>query len=246
MSAATKKPGSSASARALASSPDNNNHNNNNHNNNSYHHTSASARTPRASTPTSLTTTAANASAIPNAPASSTPTRTRSIRTGTPVSARAAAHRASSSLSISTRADTDARAETVALIEDLKERLHKADTASEQYRRQGEVLQSRLDDALKEQAKLEERAHENEEHSETLRNEKREAARQMREMEAIYEAERSSMMKEKEDMSNREEEMQTIINRLKETLNQRNAEDEYRQTRQCEWTCVVGFPCRVC
>lgn len=232
MSAATKKPGSSASARALASSPDNNNHNNNNHNNNSYHHTSASARTPRASTPTSLTTTAANASAIPNAPASSTPTRTRSIRTGTPVSARAAAHRASSSLSISTRADTDARAETVALIEDLKERLHKADTASEQYRRQGEVLQSRLDDALKEQAKLEERAHENEEHSETLRNEKREAARQMREMEAIYEAERSSMMKEKEDMSNREEEMQTIINRLKETLNQRNAEDEYRQTRQ--------------
>ncbi|KAI1161174.1 hypothetical protein F5B18DRAFT_674825 [Nemania serpens] len=234
MSAATKKPGSSASARALASSPDNNNHNNNNHNNNSYHHTSASARTPRASTPTSLTTTAANASAIPNAPASSTPTRTRSIRTGTPVSARAAAHRASSSLSISTRADTDARAETVALIEDLKERLHKADTASEQYRRQGEVLQSRLDDALKEQAKLEERAHENEEHSETLRNEKREAARQMREMEAIYEAERSSMMKEKEDMSNREEEMQTIINRLKETLNQRNAEDEYRQTRQCD------------
>ena len=57
----------------------------------------------------------------------------------------------------------------------------------------------------------------------------------MREMEAIYEAERSSMLKEKEEMSNREEEMQGIINRLKDTINQRNAEDEYRLTRQCEF-----------
>ncbi|KAI0451096.1 hypothetical protein F5B21DRAFT_488158 [Xylaria acuta] len=211
MSAATKKPSSSASGRT--SSTDNT-------------HAVSSGRIPRASTPTSSTTPAANATA------NGTPTRTRSIRAGTPVSARAAAHRASSSLSISTRADADARAETVALIEDLKERLHRADATSEQNRKQAEVLQSRLDDAVKEQAKLEERAHENDEQIETLRNEKREAARQMREMEAIYEAERSSMMKEKEEMSNREEEMQTIINRLKETLNQRNAEDEYRPTRQ--------------
>ncbi|KAI1178669.1 hypothetical protein F4777DRAFT_537508 [Nemania sp. FL0916] len=218
MSASTKKPSSSASARASASSPENN-------------HGATPSRTPRASTPTSSNP-ASHTNA--NATANGTPTRTRSIRTGTPVSARAAAHRASSSLSISTRAgaDSDARAETIALIEDLKERLHRADAASEQYRKQGEVLQSRLDEALKEQAKLEERAHENEEQIETLRNEKREAARQMREMEAIYEAERSSMMREKEEMSNREEEMQTIINRLKETLNQRNIEDEYRQARQ--------------
>ncbi|KAI0479814.1 hypothetical protein F4859DRAFT_477442 [Xylaria cf. heliscus] len=212
MSAATKKPSPSASGRTSADSI----------------HGTPSARTPRASTPTSSSTTPAS-----NATTNGTPTRTRSSRSGT-VSARAAAHRASSSLSISARAgaDADARAETVALIEDLKERLHRADTASEQYRKQAEVLQSRLDEAVKEQAKLEEKAHENDEQIETLRNEKREAARQMREMEAIYEAERSSMMKEKEEMSNREEEMQTIINRLKETLNQRNAEDEYRPTRQ--------------
>lgn len=150
------------------------------------------------------------------------------------MSARAAAtHRATSSLSISsTNGNAEARAETVALIDDLKERLQKADITSEQYRKQAEVLQSRLDDALKEQAKLEERVHESEEQIEALRNEKREGARQMREMEAIYEAERSSMMKEKEEMANREEEMQTVINRLKDTLNQRNVEDEYRPTRQ--------------
>ncbi|KAI0434421.1 hypothetical protein F5Y09DRAFT_296199 [Xylaria sp. FL1042] len=219
MSAATKKPSSSASGRVSATDRTDRTDSN---------HAPAASRTPRASTPTSTSSSATAANATTNG----TPTRTRSIRTGTPVSARAAAHRASSSLSISTRADAEARAETVALIEDLKERLHKADAASEQYRKQGEVLQSRLDEALREQAKLEERAHENDEQIETLRNEKREAARQMREMEAIYEAERSSMMKEKEEMSNREEEMQAIINRLKETLNQRNAEDEYRSTRQ--------------
>lgn len=152
------------------------------------------------------------------------------------MSARAAAtHRTTSSLSISsTNGNPDARAEAIATIEDLKERLQRADAGSEQYRKQAEVLQSRLDDALKEQAKLEERVHESEEQIEALRNEKREAARQMREMEAIYEAERSSMMKEKDEMANREEEMQTVINRLKETLNQRNADDEYRPTRQCE------------
>lgn len=150
------------------------------------------------------------------------------------MSARAAAtHRTTSSLSISsTVGDAEARAETVALIEDLKERLQKADNASEQHKKQAEVLQTRLDDALKEQAKLEEKVHESEEQIEALRNEKREAARQMREMEAIYEAERSSMMKEKEEMANREEEMQAVINRLKETLNQKNAEDENRPTRQ--------------
>ncbi|KAI1380567.1 hypothetical protein F4677DRAFT_190873 [Hypoxylon crocopeplum] len=208
MSATPKRPLSAAQGRASSNE-----------------NTTPASRQPRASTPTSTT----NGTAT-----TSTPQRTRSIRGGTPMSARAAAtHRATSSLSISsTNGNPDARAETIALIEDLKERLQKADAASEQYRKQAEVLQSRFDDAQKEQAKLEERVHESEEQIEALRNEKREAARQMREMEAIYEAERSSMMKEKEEMANREEEMQAVINRLKETLNQRNADDEYRPTRQ--------------
>lgn len=146
-------------------------------------------------------------------------------------------HRATSSLSISaTEADEVARAEAAAVVEDLKARLAKADATSEQYRKQTEVLQSRLDEALKEQAKLEERVHESEEQIESLRNEKREAARQIREIETIYEAEKSKILKEKEDMTNREEEMQAVINRLKDTINQRNAEDEYRPSRQCKFT----------
>ena len=125
------------------------------------------------------------------------------------------------------------RAETVAIIDDLKERLAQAESSSESNKRQADVLQSKLDDALKEQAKLEEKVHESKEQIESLTNEKREAARQMREMENIYEAERSAMTKEKEEMANREEEMQAVIQRLKDSLAQRNS-DEDRPTRQCE------------
>lgn len=134
----------------------------------------------------------------------------------------------------STDVEDAQRAENVALVDDLKARLEKADFASEHYRKQAEILQSRFDDALQEHVKLEERVHESEEQLEVLRNEKRESAREIREMETIYEAEKSSILKEKEEMSNREEEMQTVINRLKDTINQRNADDEYRPTRQCK------------
>ncbi|KAK4162673.1 hypothetical protein QBC43DRAFT_75429 [Cladorrhinum sp. PSN259] len=184
--------------------------------------------TSRASTPTST------------AAASSRP---RPSRAGTPVSARESVHQrrqsilngSSSSGKLGTQADLEReesiRAETVAVIDDLKERLEKAETSSESYQRQAEVLQDKLDEAHKEQAKLEEKVHEQEEQIEALTNEKREAARQMREMENIYEAERSAMMKEKEEMGNREEEMQAVIQRLKDSLAQRN-NDEDRPTRQ--------------
>lgn len=190
--------------------------------------------TPKAPTPSSN-----------SSPGAAGVARTRSTRTGTPVSARVAAHQRRESLLSngpgvngrgSSSPDIDReeaiRAETVAIIDDLKERLAQAESGFETYKRQAEVLQSKLDDALKEQAKLEERVHESEEQIESLTNEKREAARQMREMETIYEAERSAMMKEKDEMANREEEMQTVIQRLKDSLAQRNL-DEDRPTRQC-------------
>ncbi|KAL2178158.1 uncharacterized protein P884DRAFT_133497 [Thermothelomyces heterothallicus CBS 202.75] len=188
---------------------------------------------PRASTPSTT-----------SSPSGAGVARTLSNRKGNPVSARAAAHqRRESMLSNSTtingkgagssdiEREEALRAETVAIIDDLKERLAQAESGFEAYKRQAEVLQSKLDDALKEQAKLEERVHESEEQIEALTNEKRDALRQIREMETIYEGERSAMMKEKEEMANREEEMQAIIQRLKDSLAQRN-HDEDRPTRQ--------------
>jgi chromosome segregation ATPase len=129
------------------------------------------------------------------------------------------------------------RAENLAVLDDLKSRLERAETASQQYQRQAEVLQSRLDETLKEQATLEEKIHEGEERLEGLQNERRDAVRQIREMENIYEAEKSAMNKEKEEMANREEEMQTVIQRLKDSLAQRNGtanDDELRPSRHCE------------
>lgn len=126
------------------------------------------------------------------------------------------------------------RAEKVAAIDDLKERLAKAETASDEYRKQAEVLQARFDEVTKEHVKYEEKCHELEEQTETLQNEKREATRKIRELEGIYEAEHSAMVKEKEEMGNREEELQMIIARLKDSLNQQkmsNNDDEPRPSR---------------
>jgi hypothetical protein len=163
--------------------------------------------------------------------------RTRSLR-GSPLPARSIRPGAGASNLSSSSAPSDvedeARAETVALLDDLKDRLRKTETISEQFQKQAQVLQTRLDEALSEQGKLEDRLHESEERLEALENGKRDALRQKREMEAIYEAERSSMTKERDEMANREEEMQTIIQRLKDSLSQRSMDEESRLSRRCK------------
>jgi len=167
--------------------------------------------------------------------------RTRSLRGG--ISARSALQRpgagasnlSSSSIPVDS-AEDDARAETVAILDDLKERLHKTETASEQFQKTAQVLQLRLDEAIQEQERLEDRLHESDERLETLENEKRDALRQKREMESIYEAERSAMTREREESANREEEMQVIIQRLKDSLSQRNnMDEESRISRRCKF-----------
>lgn len=118
--------------------------------------------------------------------------------------------------------DDDARAETVALIDELKTSLHKAETASEEYRRQLSVLQTRLEDALNGQAKLEEQLHDCDGRMAALEMEHRESARRMRDMKGLYESERLAMLKEKEEQDRKGEDMQSAIQRLKETLAQRD------------------------
>ncbi|KAG5658262.1 hypothetical protein HG530_007457 [Fusarium avenaceum] len=190
------------------------------------HADSSSSSSPSVSRPTSRSTT----------PTSNGHNRTRSLRTTAPVSARAAIARRDTL----SAADSDARSEAAAAVEDLQKRLENEEKISLQYKRQAEVLQSKLDEAVKESAKLEEKAHEYEEQIETLNNEKREGTRQMREMESIYEAERSSILKEKEEMANREEEMQAMIQRLKDSLAQRNNfVEESRPSRQRTYTCLT-------
>lgn len=172
--------------------------------------------------------------------------RTRSVRSGAngaPVSARAAAKRPTTSSTLSATSQTDttddeARDEQAAYLQDLKDRLQKAETEAAERQKLVEVLNARLDDALAEQAKLEERAHEEEEKVESLENVKRELTRQHRELEGIYEAEHTQTMKDKEETQSREEELQSTIQRLKETMAAKNVQtgddEEPHGSRACK------------
>ncbi|KAJ5240220.1 hypothetical protein N7468_004839 [Penicillium chermesinum] len=158
--------------------------------------------------------------------------RSPSLRGSTPVSARAAARKPgrSSNLSMSNvprigndPSDEEARAQNAALIEELREQLQKAETASEQYQKQLGVLQMRLDEAVSEQTKLEDQAHERDTRIESLSNQIRDQARQIRDLEQNHEMERNAMLKDKEQQASREEEMQATIQRLKESLAQKDS-----------------------
>lgn len=166
-----------------------------------------------------------------------------------PVSARAAARKPGrSNLSVSSvpkvtntdSSDEEARAQNAALIEELKEQLQKAESASEQYRKQLEVLQLRLDEAIAEQTRLEDQAHEKESKIEALNSEIREHARQLRDLEQAHERERNAMLQDKEQQASREEELQATIQRLKESLAQKekeraNTEGDKNVSRSCKF-----------
>jgi chromosome segregation ATPase len=221
--------------------------------------TAAATKPPAAGTPRRET--AARTSSSSPAAANRTPTRNQapttngtgparrgSVRSGTngaPVSARAAVRKPATPSALSSNAsqadtsDDDAREEQAAFVHDLKERLQKAEADAEERHKQVEVLNARLNEALTEQAKLEERAHEEEEKVESLENVKREITRQHRELEGIYEAERAAAMKDKEATQTREEELQETIQRLKEAMASKNVQtdsDENDVSRPCKST----------
>ncbi|CAG8933164.1 unnamed protein product [Penicillium salamii] len=167
--------------------------------------------------------------------------RSPSLRGSTPVSARAAARKPGrSNLSMSNvprvsndPSEEEARAQNAALIEELREQLQKAESASEQYQKQLGVLQMRLDEALSEQSKLEDQAHERDSRIEALNSDIRDQGRQIRDLEQNHESERNAMLQEKEQQTSREEEMQATIQRLKDSMAQRdmriNAEGDRSQ-----------------
>lgn len=108
-----------------------------------------------------------------------------------------------------------------AKMEELQEQLRQAEEKSNEVQKQAAVLQVKLDEALKEQGLLEESVHEHTERINDLDHDKKESLRARREMEQIYESERASFTKEREEAQAREEEMQASMQRMKEALAQR-------------------------
>ncbi|RMY98456.1 hypothetical protein D0860_08508 [Hortaea werneckii] len=149
--------------------------------------------------------------------------RTRSVRNGAPVSARAAA-RGKPQQAAPAENDTameDMKADMQVKLDELQEKLQSAEQTYSDSQKQATLLQHKLDEAHKTQSVLEEQVHEHTERVEELENEKRESLRARRELESIYESERAQTMKEREERKEKEEEMQASMQRMKETLAQR-------------------------
>lgn len=134
--------------------------------------------------------------------------------------------------------EDDARAEMAAVIDELKSRLFKAETASGEYQRQVAVLQVRLDESQDEHGRLEERMHGDSEGVRALEDEKRELLRQNRDLEALLDSERVAMAKVNDEHNAREEGLYSTIQRLKEAFAQRdmrtNIDGDRRLSRSCK------------
>ena len=119
--------------------------------------------------------------------------------------------------------EEEARAEHMSLMEELRSRVQKAETASEEYQRQLNLLQARLEESQLEQGRLEDRLHQSNRRIEELENDQSQAKRDKREMEDLYETERTAMIQDQAEQKAKVEGLQAANQRLKETLAQREA-----------------------
>ena len=114
--------------------------------------------------------------------------------------------------------EEDAKAEHVSLLEELKSRVQRAETASEEYQRQLNLLQARLDESQHEHGQLEERLHESHTRIENLERDQTAAARDKRESEEFFKIERNTLLQDKAEKDAKITELQTVNQRLKESL----------------------------
>ena len=130
--------------------------------------------------------------------------------------------------------DDDARAEHVSLMDELRNRVQKAETASEEHQRQLNLLQARLDESQQEQGQLEDRLHQSNSIIEELESDRAQSTRQRREMQDLYETERTSMLKDNAEQKTREEELVSANQRLKESLAQRETRNNSGEDSRIE------------
>lgn len=126
--------------------------------------------------------------------------------------------------------EEDARAENNSIMDDLRSRIVKAENASEEYQRQSNILQTRLDDSFSQQGKLEDQLAEGTGKIEELENEKIQGLRYRREMENRFDTERTAYMNDKDEQKARVEELEAVNQRLKDMLAQRELRSNVEDT----------------
>ncbi|KAJ9652191.1 hypothetical protein H2198_008535 [Neophaeococcomyces mojaviensis] len=120
--------------------------------------------------------------------------------------------------------DEESKNASAQLIADLKEQLERAEQASEQYRKQLEILQQRLDESTDQQTAAEERDFAARTRIDQLVAEIKDTVRQRREMEMTFESERNLLVEEKKRSTAREAELQSVVSRLRDTLKTKSLE----------------------
>ncbi|KAI4120559.1 MAG: hypothetical protein LQ338_006928 [Usnochroma carphineum] len=118
--------------------------------------------------------------------------------------------------------EADARAEHASLMEELRQRVQKAEALSEDYQRQLKSLQTRLNESSQEHGKLEDHLHEREQKIADMEIQTKQAARQRRELQNDFELERKAILKDQLEQKAVEEELRAVNQRLKDTLTERD------------------------
>lgn len=119
-------------------------------------------------------------------------------------------------------AEEDLRAENMATIQDLKDRLRKMEMTNEDYQKQLEVMQVRLDEAVAGQTRLEDLANESTESLKTKNKVIRELEKKILKMETQQETERAQVLAKEEETSKEKEELHLMIQRLKDNISQKD------------------------
>ncbi|KAI5291933.1 hypothetical protein KEM52_006743 [Ascosphaera acerosa] len=149
--------------------------------------------------------------------------------------------------------DAARAAENAALIAQLKDQVARSESVSEQYQKQLGVLQSRLDEAVAEQSRLEEAVHGREDTVAALQKETKELNKRIRELDQAYSNERHLYLKDRDEASKREEDLHATVRRLRETIStnkrvaaaessERQARSSRDQDRHCEEGNAASFP----
>ncbi|KAL8639951.1 MAG: hypothetical protein Q9228_003077 [Teloschistes exilis] len=119
--------------------------------------------------------------------------------------------------------ESDARAEQALIMDEYRDRASKAEAQSEDFQRQLQMLQSRLNESLAEHSKFEEQLHEREDKIVDLEDQVKQATRQRKELEHSIEAERNAMSQDQTEQKTREQELQAANQRLKDSLAEKDS-----------------------
>lgn len=117
--------------------------------------------------------------------------------------------------------DDDSRAEHAQLVDDLKLQVQKAEIASEHYQKELEILQMRLNEVVIERNNLENQISEKDGEVEAVHAEFKDVMRRNKELEQAHYAEKAMLFKEQERQLHKEQELNGVIQRLNETIRQK-------------------------